>query len=105
MNLADNNFRKFLNFKDVDILFHAAAYKHVNMAEKNIKSVMYNNIISTYNLCKYSLENNITNFINVSTDKAVNPKSIMGLSKRICELIVSKIGTNNNFIQLDLAMF
>ena len=46
MNLADNNFRKFLNFKDVDILFHAAAYKHVNMAEKNIKSVMYNNIIS-----------------------------------------------------------
>ncbi len=97
VNLADNNFKKFLNFKNVDIIFHAAAYKHVNMAEKNIKSVLYNNIISTYNLCKYSSENNIKNFVNVSTDKAVNPKSTMGLSKRICELIVSKSANENNF--------
>jgi len=96
-NLADNNFKKFIKIKDIDIVFHAAAYKHVNMAENNIKSVIYNNIMATYNLCKFSTDNNIKNFVNVSTDKAVNPTSIMGLSKRICEMIVSHFGKNNNY--------
>ena len=97
VNLADVNFKKFINLQNIDIVFHAAAYKHVNMAEKNTKSVMYNNIISTYNICKFSAENKIKNFVNVSTDKAVNPKSVMGLSKRICEMIVSYFGRNNNY--------
>lgn len=96
-NLADNNFKKFIEIKDIDIIFHAAAYKHVNMAENNIKSVIYNNVMATYNLCKFSTDNKIKNFVNVSTDKAVNPTSVMGLSKRICEMIVSHFGKDNNY--------
>ena len=60
-------------------------------------SVMYNNILSTYNICNFAVNNNVKNFVNVSTDKAVKPKSVMGLSKRICEIIVSQIGKNKNY--------
>jgi len=97
LNLENEKLLQSLNINDLDIVFHAAAYKHVDMAEKNSLSVIYNNILSTYNICKFSKENNVKSFVNVSTDKAVNPTSIMGLSKRICEMIVSHFGKNNNY--------
>ena len=97
INLENEKLLETLNIKNLDIVFHAAAYKHVDMAEKNSLSVINNNILSTYNVCKFSIENNVKNFVNVSTDKAVNPSSIMGLSKRVCELIISKYGINKNY--------
>ena len=67
----------------VDIIFHASAYKHVNILEKNIFSAVKNNIFATENICnlssKYSCE-----LIFVSTDKAADPVSILGYTKKSC---------------------
>ena len=73
-----------------EIIIHAAAYKHVFMSENNPRQVLHNNIISTYNLCQYSSIKNVKKFIMVSSDKAVEPTNIMGLSKLVCEVIVDQ---------------
>lgn len=71
-----------------DIVFHAAAYKHVPLLEANPAEAVRNNVTSTKNLCELSDQNNVKSFVMISTDKAVRPSSIMGTTKRICELIV-----------------
>jgi len=84
----------------IDIIYHAAAYKHVNILESNIIVSFKNNALSTYYLCEKSIKYGIKNFTLVSTDKAVNPKSVLGYSKRISEKIVlafSKYKSQTNF--------
>ena len=71
----------------IDILMHSAAYKHVPLVEQNPLSGMENNIISTYLVCKKSLEYNLEKVLLISSDKAVRPTNIMGVTKRISELI------------------
>lgn len=73
------------------IIFHAAAYKHVPLMEDNTIEAIKNNIFGTYNLVEAAKEANVKKFVFISTDKAVNPKSIMGTSKLIGELIVSSM--------------
>ncbi|WP_075521063.1 polysaccharide biosynthesis protein [Candidatus Pelagibacter communis] len=73
----------------IEIVIHAAAYKHVNLVEENIVESLKNNIIGTRNCLEASLRNKIKNFIMVSSDKAENPLSTMGMSKRICENLIS----------------
>ena len=80
----------FLNNK-IDFVFHAAAYKHVNLLESNIYSAYKNNIIGSYNLVNLSREFKCEKFIFISTDKAVNPSSIMGKTKRIIENYITYI--------------
>ena len=82
--LVDNIFEKY----NIDIVFHAAAYKHVPIVENNIIEGLHNNIISTIVLTGASSKFKISKFILISTDKAVRPTNMMGLSKRISELIV-----------------
>ena len=74
------------NYK-IDYIFHAAAYKHVKFLEENIQSAIKNNVIGTLNLLQ-SIKGKKINFIFISTDKAVNPKNILGISKRIGELLI-----------------
>ena len=74
--------------ESIDIVFHAGAYKHVPIVEKNPIEGIENNVISTLNICKAVKKNNLKRMIFISTDKAVNPTNIMGASKRIAELIV-----------------
>ncbi len=79
-----------------EIVFHAAAYKHVPVMEKYPEEAVRVNILGTYNLVETSKNFGVDNFILISTDKAVNPTSIMGASKRIAEYIVTGMSPQSN---------
>lgn len=72
-----------------EMIFHAAAYKHVPMMEFNVQEAVKNNVLGLLGLLQVADEEGCKNFILVSSDKAVNPTNIMGATKRICELILS----------------
>jgi FlaA1/EpsC-like NDP-sugar epimerase len=71
-----------------EIIFHTAAHKHVPLMEENVEDAVSNNIQGTWNLIQNSIEHNIERFVLISTDKSVDPVSVMGMTKRIAELIV-----------------
>ena len=71
-----------------DIIFHAAAYKHVNLVETNIFESIRNNYFGTINIVKLSKKFNVNNFILISSDKAVRPSNVMGATKRLAEMVV-----------------
>jgi FlaA1/EpsC-like NDP-sugar epimerase len=83
-NLLLNIFKTYQPF----IVFHAAAYKHVPLVEENPAEGIRNNVFGTLTCAQVSLECGVSNFVLVSTDKAVRPTNIMGASKRIAELVL-----------------
>jgi FlaA1/EpsC-like NDP-sugar epimerase len=80
--------RLALALRDIDIVFHAAALKHVPISEYNPFEVVQTNVIGTQNLLEASVRGGVEKFVFISTDKAVNPVSTLGASKLLCEKLV-----------------
>ena len=81
-----------------NILYHAAAYKHVPMVESNLAEGIKNNVFGTFTLAKVAVEQRLENFVLISTDKAVNPTNSMGASKRVAELILQAVSSEKNLV-------
>lgn len=88
-----------------NVVYHAAAYKHVPMMEENPSEAIKTNVMGTRNVADMSLEFNVDAFVMVSTDKAVNPTNVMGASKRLAEIYVQSLSSTSLHTQFITTRF
>ena len=88
--------KQLFNTHSIDIVYHAAAYKHVPLVEKNAREGVRNNVVGTRIIAEEALAAGVERFILVSTDKAVRPTNVMGASKRAAELIIQDLQSRSN---------
>ena len=102
--LVDHTIVKF----NPETIFHSAAYKHVSLVDQNIIEGIKNNVYGTKNILDSAVSNKVSNFVFISTDKAVKPKNIMGATKRLAELYIQAHNmkdNNNSKINLSIVRF
>ncbi|SDG70846.1 nucleoside-diphosphate sugar epimerase/dehydratase [Marvinbryantia formatexigens] len=88
-----------------DIVYHAAAHKHVPLMETSPNEAIKNNVVGTYKTAYAALKNGTQRFVLISTDKAVNPTNIMGASKRLCEMVIQSMDAISKAGRMDLLPF
>lgn len=84
----DDRMREIMSTWRPDTVYHAAAYKHVPLVEHNLAEGIKNNVLGTLRTAKAAAENGVSNFVLISTDKAVRPTNVMGASKRLAEMVL-----------------
>lgn len=87
-----------MNAYHVDTVYHAAAYKHVPIVEHNIAEGLNNNVIGTLSSAQAAIAAGVSNFVLISTDKAVRPTNVMGASKRLAEMALQALGSESELV-------
>lgn len=90
---------------NVDIIYHAAAYKHVPLMEQNVIQAIKNNVFGTKTLAECAIETGVKSFVQISTDKAVNPTNYMGKSKRLSELMCQNLNESQSTTCFSIVRF
>jgi len=85
----EGDVRELFERHGVEVVYHAAAYKHVPLMEAHPVAALHTNVLGTWNLARRALEAEVRSFVMISSDKAVNPVNVMGATKRAAELVVS----------------
>ncbi|SPT53749.1 UDP-glucose 4-epimerase [Actinomyces bovis] len=81
-----------------DVVFHAAAHKHVPLMEHNPREAVYNNVFGTRNVAQLAIDYRCSHFVLISTDKAVNPTNVMGATKRMCEMVIQSMANRSSTV-------
>lgn len=101
----DKRVNRIFDEFEVDIVLHAAAYKHVPMVEANEIAGLSNNVLGTRTLAIAALAHNVERFILISTDKAVRPTNVMGATKRLAELLIQDMADQSNHTLFSIVRF
>ena len=97
--------QKSFTHHGVELVFHAAAYKHVPLVEANPLSGLHNNVVSTSQVCRAALATGVSQVVLISTDKAVRPTNVMGASKRLAELVVQAYAAEGGCTRFAMVRF
>mgnify|MGYP000509821265 CR=1 FL=1 len=100
----ENRMRHVIKTYMPNTIYHAAAYKHVPLVEENICEGVRNNVLGTLNIAKIAIEQKVSNFILISSDKAVYPTNIMGASKRLAEICLQALHEDKKNIGIKLCL-
>lgn len=88
-----------------NVVFHAAAHKHVPLMEINPVEAIKNNVFGTYKLCEAAIKYEVSKFVLISTDKAVNPTNVMGCTKRIAEMVIQEMNSKSDITDFSAVRF
>ena len=101
----EERMREIMSTWRPDTVYHAAAYKHVPLVEHNPAEGIKNNVLGTLRTAQVAVENGVSDFVLISTDKAVRPTNIMGASKRLAELALQALATNGPGTKFSMVRF
>lgn len=103
--LDRNRMREIMQSFAVDVVYHAAAYKHVPIVERNVFEGIRNNVFGTHATALAAIETDVRKFVLISTDKAVSPTNVMGASKRLAEMVLQTFDSHQNSTRFCMVRF